>query len=247
MEHSTMTTLDSVRRTVAAPAPVRLRTTPTALQQAAAEAVGTFALIFVGVLVLVAPGPKDLTTVAFAHGLTIAVMVSATMKISGGQLNPAVTAALLAVRKIDPRQAGFNVAAQIVGATLGGFAAQGALGTSNIGGGVPALSAGVGTPRGILIEAVLTAFLVFVVFGTAVDDRFGAKLGGLAIGLTVALDIMAGGPLTGAAMNPARWLGPALVNGDLSQAVVYFAGPVLGAVVAAFAYLAITAGSKADA
>lgn len=243
-----MTTLDSVRRPVPPPAPARrLSAGPSVLQQAAAEAVGTFALIFVGVLVLVAPGPKDLTTIAFAHGLTIAVMVSATMKISGGQLNPAVSIALLAVRKLDPRQAGVNIGAQLVGATLAGFAAQFALGTSQIGGGVPALGSGVTTPRGIFIEAVLTAFLVFVIFGTAVDDRFGAKLGGLAIGLTVALDIMAGGPLTGAAMNPARWLGPALVNGDLSGAVVYLVGPVVGAVAAAFAYLAITSGSKADA
>jgi aquaporin TIP len=247
MEHRTMTTTLESLPAAAAPAPARRApAAPSAMQQAAAEAVGTFALIFVGVLVLVAPGPKDLTTVALAHGLTIAVMVSATMKISGGQLNPAVSVALLAVGKLDPRQAGFNVVAQVVGATLGGLAAQVALGTS-VDGGVPSLGAGVTAPRAILIEAVLTAFLVFVIFGTAVDDRFGAKLGGLAIGFTVALDIMAGGPLTGAAMNPARWLGPALVNGNLSDAVIYFVGPVLGAVAAAFAYLAITAGSKADA
>jgi aquaporin Z len=216
---------------------------PDALAQGVAELVGTFALIFVGVLVLVAGGQglfdngtKDLVAVALAHGLTIAVMVSATMHISGGQLNPAVTIGLLATGKIGVRQAGVNIVAQVVGGTLGGLLAKAAVGGVDIAGGIPALGGHVSTGQGILVEAVLTFFLVFVVFGTAVDGRFNAKLGGLAIGLTVTLDILAGGPLTGAAMNPARWLGPALANGTFPNTVVYLVGPVLGGVVAAVLY-----------
>ena len=217
--------------------------TPDPIAQGVAELVGTFALIFVGVLVLVAGGQalfdngtKNLVAVALAHGLTIAVMVSATMHISGGQLNPAVTIGLLSAGKIGVRQAGVNIVAQIIGGTLGGLLAKVAVGGVDIAGGIPALGKQVSIGQGILVEAVLTFFLVFVVFGTAVDGRFNAKLGGLAIGLTVALDILAGGPLTGAAMNPARWLGPALANGTFPNTVVYLVGPVLGGVVAALLY-----------
>lgn len=212
--------------------------------------VGTLALIYIGVLVLVAGAPalfadgtKNLVAVALAHGLAIAVMVSATMSISGGQLNPAVTIGLLAARKISVGQAGINILAQLVGATLGGFLAAWSLGNVDITGGVPNLGAGVGTGAAILVEAMLTFFLVFVVFGTAVDQRFGGRIGGLAIGLTVALDILAGGPLTGAAMNPARWLGaaiPAMQNAAdtsfLGNGWIYFLGPILGGIVAALLY-----------
>jgi MIP family channel proteins len=215
-------------------------TAPTPLAQAAAELVGTFALIYVGVMVLATGAPtlfqngtKDLVAVALAHGLTIAVMVSATMQISGGQLNPAVTVGLAAARRLPMVQAGINIVAQILGGALGGWAAKASLGGVSIKDGIPALGHGVGTGRGILIEAILTFFLVFVVFGTGVDQRFGARLGGIAIGFTVALDILAGGPLTGAAMNPARWLGPAIIQGTFANAAVYLIGPVVGGVLAA--------------
>lgn len=210
-----------------------------------AELVGTFALIFVGVLVLVGGmgAGGDGVAIALAHGLTIAVMASATMTISGGQLNPAVTIGLLAVRRIGAAQAGINVLCQVIGGLLGGYLAGLALGGVDITGGVPDLAPGVSMGRGILVEALLTFFLVFVIFGTAVDPRFGARIGGLAIGLTVALDILAGGPITGAAMNPARWLGaalPAMQNAAdtafLSNGLVYFVGPILGAVAAALLF-----------
>jgi len=216
---------------------------PGPLAQGVAELVGTFALIFVGVLVLVAGGQalfdngtKNLVAVALAHGLASAVMVSATMRISGGQLTPAVTVGLLSVGKIGLRQAGINVIAQVIGGILGGLLAKAAVGGVDIAGGIPALGMHVSIGQGILVEAVLTFFLVFVVFGTGVDGRFNAKLGGLAIGLTVALDILAGGPLTGAAMNPARWLGPALANGTFPDTVVYLVGPIVGGIAAAVLY-----------
>jgi MIP family channel proteins len=218
-------------------------TSPPPLAQAVAELVGTFALIYVGVMVLVAGAPavfqngtKDLVAVALAHGLTIGVMVSATMQISGGQLNPAVTVGLVTARKLPIIQAGTNIVAQIAGGALGGWAAKASLGGASITDGIPALGQGVGTGRGILIEAILTFFLVFVVFGTGVDQRFGARLGGMAIGFTVAVDILAGGPLTGAAMNPARWLGPAIIQGTYADTAVYLIGPVIGGVIAALVW-----------
>jgi aquaporin TIP len=209
------------------------------LRKGCAELVGTFALIYVGVLVLTAGGQallangfKDLVAVALAHGLTIAVMVSATMNISGGQLNPAVTLALLATGRISPMQAGVNVLAQLVGGVLGGLLAKASIGGASIAPGIPALANGVGFWQGVLVEAILTFFLVAVVFGTAIDNRFGARIGGLAIGFTVALDILAGGPITGAAMNPARWFGPALAQGTFPDTLVYILGPVAGGVLA---------------
>jgi aquaporin TIP len=218
-------------------------TSPAPLAQAVAELVGTFALIYVGVMVLVAGAPavfqngtKDLVAVALAHGLTIGVMVSATMQISGGQLNPAVTVGLVTARKLPVIQAGTNIVAQILGGALGGWAAKASLGGASIKNGIPALGQGVGTGRGILIEAILTFFLVFVVFGTGVDQRFGARLGGMAIGFTVAVDILAGGPLTGAAMNPARWLGPAIIQGTYADTAVFLIGPVVGGVIAALVW-----------
>lgn len=205
-----------------------------------AELIGTFALIYVGVLVLVggfgAPGRGDLVAIALAHGFTIAVMVSATMSISGGQLNPAVTIGLLVGRKVSVGQAGVNILMQLVGGVLGGYLAMASLGGADITGGVPDLGAGVSIGQAILVEAILTFFLVFVVYGTAIDRRFGARIGGLAIGLTVALDIMAGGPITGAAMNPARWLGAAIPAAHFANALVYIVGPILGAVAAGLVY-----------
>ena len=203
-----------------------------------AEFVGTFALIYIGVMVLVGGfgAAGDLVAIAWAHGLAIACLVSATMSISGGQLNPAVTIGLLSVRKISPAQAGINIVAQLVGGLVGGYLAMASLGGADVTGGVPDLGAGVSMGQAILVEFVLTFLLMFVVMGTAVDHRFGARLGGLAIGFTVALDIMAGGPITGAAMNPARWVGAALPAMHFDNALVYFVGPILGAVAAALLY-----------
>jgi glycerol uptake facilitator-like aquaporin len=158
------------------------------------------------------------------------------MMISGGQLNPAVTLGLLAGKKIDSTQASYNWVAQILGGTAGGFLAKLSIGNGSIVGGVPDLAPGVNVGTGILIEAILTFFLVFVVYGTGVDGRFGARIGGLAIGLTVAMDSLAGGPLTGAAMNPARWLGAAIPAGHYANALVYLIGPLLGGVLAGIVY-----------
>lgn len=207
-----------------------------------AEFIGTFALIFIGVGAIAADyisgGKLGLTGIALAHGLTIAVMVSATAAISGGHLNPAVTIALWSVKKIDNRHALVYLTAQCLGAIAAAFAIKLAVpaeALAAISMGTPALSAGVSTQMALVTEAVLTFFLVFVIYGTAVDHR-APKMGGLFIGLTVALDIMMGGPITGAAMNPARHLGPALLGGGLQNIWIYWVGPILGAVLAAQIY-----------
>ena len=204
------------------------------LRPCLAEAVGTFALIFIGVGAIKA-ADDDLLAIAFAHGLTIAVFVSATMNISGGHLNPAVTFGALVGGKIGIGDALLYWISQLAGATLGAYAACGILGKEAIAKGTPQLGAGVSMGQGIATEAILTFFLVFVVYGTGIDPR-GPKIGGLAIGLTIVLDILFGGPITGAAMNPARTFGPALVAGVWDGHAVYWIGPLLGGGIAGWLY-----------
>jgi aquaporin TIP len=201
-----------------------------------AEFVGTFALVFVGVGAI-AVGAQ-LVGVAFAHGLAIAVMASAVGHISGGHFNPAVTVGFLVTRRIDPTLAGAYVAAQLLGAIVATLALEALYPDAlDLDAGVPQLAPGVSVGAGIGIEAILTFFLVWVVFATAADPRGAFKsIAGLAIGLTITLDILAGGPLTGAAMNPARSFGPALVLDDWDNFLVYWIGPLAGGGLAALIY-----------
>src|SRR5437867_8224728 len=214
-------------------------------KQCVAELIGTFALIFVGVGSIYHLGGLEknggLLGIALAHGLTIAVMVSATGGISGGHLNPAVTFGLMLADKIDLKSATAYWIAQLAGAAIAGYLllfllrGQPDLAAKIVAHGTPDLDATVTLGQGVLIEAVLTFFLVFVVFGSAVDAR-APKIGGLAIGLTVALDILFAGPLTGGAVNPARTFGPALVSGHWNNHVVYWIGPLLGGGLAGVLY-----------
>jgi aquaporin Z len=209
-----------------------------------AELIGTFALIFVGVCVIAHLGQADqnlgLIGIALAHGLAIGCFVSATAAISGGHLNPAVSFGLWLAKKIDAATFGLYVIAQMLGGILGALAAKVILpnmAIQLIAGGTPALGKATNPMQGIIAEAITTFFLVFVIFGTAVDKR-APKMAGLFIGLTITLDIFAIGPLTGGAMNPARYFGPALVAGGaaLNNWYVWLAGPLLGAAVAAIVY-----------
>jgi len=214
-------------------------------KRCAAEFIGTFALIFVGVGAIY--HNAGLLAIALSHGFTIAVMVSATGGISGGHLNPAVTFGLWIGGKIDAKGAAAYWIAQLAGAVAAAylllFLLTGqldpmgkSLATTIVAGGTPDLPAkGVTFAQGVIIEAVLTFFLVFVVYGSAVDSR-APKIGGLAIGLTVALDILFGGPFTGAAMNPARTFGPALASGHWNNQAVYWLGPLLGGGLAGLVY-----------
>src|SRR6266404_5248321 len=166
-----------------------------------AEFVGTFALIFVGIGAIKTAG-HDVLGVALAHGLTIAVFASATMHISGGNLNPAVTFGLLIGRHMTLGTAILYWSAQLLGAYAAALICLGLFGHDVVVTGTPQLAINLTGMQGILVEAILTFFLVFVVHGTAVDQRGGRQIAGLAIGSTITLDILFGGPLTGAAMNP---------------------------------------------
>lgn len=210
----------------------------------AAEAIGTF-LFFVlgaGAVIMNAQtgGEVGLIGIALAHGLALAALGTAFAPISGGQFNPVVTVALWLVGKVRTIEGIRYIVAQLLGAVAAGFALKLAFGGFEPGdtvwsfarGGSPAVAAGLTQVTAIAIETVLTAVLVYAVLLTAVDKR-APQLGALLIGGVIIADIMVGGPLTGAAMNPARWFGPAIAFGDLSEAVVYVVGPLIGAVVAA--------------
>jgi len=203
-------------------------------QRAVAEFVGAFTLIFIGVGAIAVGA--DLTGVALAHGLAIAVMVSALGHISGGHFNPAITFGFLITRRIEPLLAGIYWAAQLAGAVAAALLLKWLIPGDALGQGVPAVHV-VSPFEAAVLEAILTFFLVWVVFASAADPRGTFKsIAGLAIGLTITMDIFAGGRLTGAAMNPARAFGPQLVGNHWAAGWVWYVGPVAGAAVAALAY-----------
>lgn len=204
------------------------------------ELIGTFALTFIGAGSIMMG--SDLTTIALAHGVVLAVVVTATMNISGGHINPAVTIAMMIVKKIDNDAGMKYIGAQILGASLAGLILSQVLdGTTMVtaghGMGTPAPNSELGLLGVIGVEAVLTFLLMFAIWGTAVDPRAPA-IGGWGIGMMVTVDIMMGGGLTGAAMNPARWVGTWLFTdmADMSHIVMYTVGPLLGAISCSLLY-----------
>ena len=207
----------------------------------AAEFIGIFALVFVGGASIMSSAMSQntngLLVAAIAHGVILAVMVTATMRISG-HLNPAVTLGFLAARRIEPMMAMVYIVAQLLGAVLAAYALKGVFpaeieAATRLGGQSVAIDLSSG--QAILCEFLATFFLTFVVFGSAVDPA-APKVGGFAIGLAVTANILAIGPLTGASMNPARSFGPAVVSGILEGQAIYWIGPILGAVAAAVLY-----------
>lgn len=211
-----------------------------------AEFVGAFGLVFVGAgaVVLAANGTLDLVGVALAHGLVLAIMVSISGHTSGGLFNPAATVALWVTGKLASARTVAYIVTQLAAAVVAALLLRYVVNDTNLfdaaAAGAPQVAAGVDSGRAIIIEAVTTFFLVWAIFGTAVDDRgpFG-KTAGLTIGLVIAFDILAFGPYTGAAMNPARWFGPALVGGLWELWYVYLVGPLAGAVLAGLGYWAV--------
>jgi MIP family channel proteins len=205
-----------------------------------AELIGTFTLTFIGagaIIVNTAPGGSGLIAIALAHGLALSMAVFATGHISGGHINPAVTCAMLATRRIALPNAAAYIVSQLLGATLAAFLLSRLFPAENT---AAMLGATLGSIRDsmtvIAIEAILTFLLVTTIFGVAVDKRGPKNVYGFAIGLTVCFDILAAGPLTGASMNPARSFGPALIGGhwDIHQA--YWLGPIVGGCAAALVY-----------
>lgn len=204
-----------------------------------AEFVGTFALIFIGsmaaAIAFEGQGPLSASIVmaGLAHGLTLLVMVYAIGAISGCHINPAVTIALALLRKISIMDAAGYIVFQLAGGIVGSALHQAvrAKGATNLG--ATSLGSGVGEGAGFLLEAILTFLLVTVIIGAAVSGKAPAGFHGVAIGLTLAAAWIVGGSLTGASLNPARTLGPAVMTGDFSAHWVYWAGPIAGAAVAA--------------
>ena len=208
------------------------------LRRGVAEFIGTFALIFVAAGgAAYAQNPVDL---AFANGLVIAVMVSAFGFISGGHFNPAVTLGFLVTRRIAPALAVCYWLVQFGGAICAALLLkwvlpQAAQSAGKLG--VPALGQGVGAGVAVVIEAVLTFFLIWVIFATAVDERGSFKqIAGLAIGFTITFGVLMAYGLTGGAMNPARAFGPQLAGNHWSHFWVWYIGPFAGGVIAASLY-----------
>jgi aquaporin Z len=219
-----------------------------------AEAVGTFFLVFVGGAAIShdfqaalgvgrAGAAIGLIGIALAHGLALSVGISATMNVSGGQLNPAVSVALSVIKKQSWSDTIAYIVAQCIGGGIAGFIIA-ALYPSSEGAqfGTPELGPGVTPLMGLVAEMVGTFMLMFAVMGTAVDPR-APKIGGFGIGLTLGFTILAIGPFSGAALNPAREFGTALPGTLLSLSHwtfanhwVYWAGPILGACLAAALY-----------
>jgi aquaporin TIP len=213
------------------------------LRPAVAEFIGTFTLIFIGAgSIIAAHGIADpsLIGIALAHGLAIGVMVAAYARVSGAHFNPAVTFGFLLTRRIKPALAVVYWVAQLAGAAVAALLLRELLPsgeTEAVSLGVPALGHGVDAAAGATLEGILTFLLVTVVFATAVDPKGAFKsIAALAIGLTITLDILFGGPFTGAAMNPARAFGPQLVGNHWSNGWVWYVGPLVGGAIAALLY-----------
>jgi aquaporin Z len=174
-------------------------------------------------------------------------MVAALGHVSGGHFNPAVTISMLATGEIGITRAITYVVAQLLGATAGAgvltlvFPALGPMGRNNQGVnlGLPGLGPDVSVSGALIMEAIMSFFLVLVIFGTVVDPRGPKAIAPLAIGLIITMDILTGGRITGAAMNPARALGPAIVQQDFTNWWIYWVGPIIGGLIAGYAYKAI--------
>lgn len=217
------------------------------------EGIGTFLFVLIGVGCIVLGGltgaPSPLLDVALAHGITLAVVVTAFAVISGGHINPAVTVGLWVNGSIGALKAVLYIVAQLIGAFLGAVVIRATFGEEAwqaTGYGKPTMMAGIDPTIGLILEAFMTTLLVVAVFLTAVDPR-AAKLGGLLIGLAIVGDILVIGPVTGAAMNPARWFGPAAASGDFTDGYVWTVGPVLGAIVVALLYRFVFAPAREEA
>ncbi len=209
-----------------------------------AESIGTFCLVFFGPVaitlsVVVLGGsltPEGLLVIAFAHGAAIGLMVYTFGHVSGGHFNPAVTLSFLATKRIDVKNAAGYIAFQLIGAVIAAAANKAILPASEkVKYGVqtgPSALIGSSATAGFTVEAILTFFLVTVIFMTAVHKKAAAGLYGFAIGGMIFLDHIVGVPLTGASMNPARTFGPALISGFWDYHWIYWAGPIVGGVIA---------------
>jgi len=212
-----------------------------------AEAFGTFALVFAGagaVMVDAKTHALGHVGVAITFGLVIMAMIYAIGHVSGAHFNPAVTFAFAASRHFPWSRAGLYWIAQLVGALTAAAILRGSLGNiAHVGATLPSGS----EAQSFLWEFILSAFLMFVIMAVATDTRAVGEAAAIAIGGTVGLDAMFGGPISGASMNPARSAGPAIVAGDLHSLWLYLVAPVLGTAAGALIYQVIRTESPVQA
>lgn len=215
------------------------------LRRAGAEFIGTYALVTAGcgaIMVNTLTGSLTHVGVALTFGLIITVMIAATGHISGAHFNPSVTIAFALTRHFAWREVPVYVGSQLLGAVLGAVTLRLVLGdVAQLGMTLPAGS----LSQSFVLEILLTAVLMFVIISVATDTKAVGETAALAIGFTVALDALWGGPISGASMNPARSLGPALVAGIWIDQWVYVLAPVIGASIGAFAYQLIREPARA--
>lgn len=210
-------------------------------KQYLAELLGTFLFVFVGAGTIVAYetfGTPNLLGVALAHGLALMVVVYTFGHISGAHVNPAVTLAMLATQKMKLKDAGCYILSQLIGAVVAAASLRlmflDLLATQF---GTPAVAGGVSVASGIIAEAIMTFVLVWVIFSLTVDQGMArSNIAGVAIGGALAANVLVGAVLTGAAVNPARWFGPALVSNVWDSWYVYLIGPVVGGLLAGLLY-----------
>jgi aquaporin Z len=209
------------------------------LQHFYSEFLGTFALVFIGggAIVMAAKNNGTILDIAIAHGLVLGIMVSVFKRIAA-HFNPAVTIGFLFTRRITPAMTLVHLVAQLIGAIAAAYAVKFLVPPDWYAlslGATQAINASVSGTQAIFLEAIATFFLMTAIYGTCVDSR-SPSVGGFAVGLTIAFDILAIGPLTGASMNPARTLGPAIAFGVFEAQAIYWIGPVIGAILAAQLY-----------
>jgi len=206
------------------------------MRRGVAEFVGTFTLIFIGGGAGIISG-QDIVAVALANGLAIGIMVSNLGHISGGHFNPAITLGFVATRRITPVLAVSYWASQLLGAISAAFLLRYLFTKIAVKATAPAPSPHITDWKALVLEAIMTVFLVWAVWATAVDLRGAFKsIAGLAIGLTITMDVFVGGPVTGAAMNPARAFGPELAGNTWTGWWIYWVGPAAGALIASLLY-----------
>jgi aquaporin TIP len=219
---------------------------------AVSEFVGTFAIVFFAAGTIVATQGADLLAVAAGYGLAVAVMVSISARVSESAFNPAVQLALWLTGTVGALRCAVLVAAQLLAGVAAAFVLKSVspgAAFDAVRGGAPGVAAEFAVGRAVLVEALATFFLVWVFFAALVDDRrLPSGVGGLLVGSVVTLDVLATWSLTGAAVNPARWLGPALASGTWTNWWVWVVGPVAGAVIGAVAYwwIFLTSGEPAS-
>ena len=206
------------------------------LRRTGAELVGTYALVTAGcgaIMVNTATGALGHIGVALAFGLVITVMIAATGHISGAHFNPAVTVAFALTRHFPWRDVPFYIGGQMVGAILGALTLRLVIGDiATLGATLPSGSIW----QSFGLEVLLTAVLMFVIIAVATDTRAVGETAAIAIGATVALNALWGGPISGASMNPARSLGPALIAGIATDQWIYVVAPLIGAALGGFLY-----------